>query len=31
MDSRVIIRGQEFLVDLIFLDIHDFDVVLGMD
>ena len=31
MDSRVIIGGQEFLVDLILLDIHDFDVILGMD
>ena len=31
MDSRVIIGGQEFLADLIFLDIHDFDVILGID
>ena len=31
MDSRVIIRGQEFLEDLILLDIYDFDVILGMD
>ena len=31
MDSRVIIGGQEFLEDLILLDIHDFDVILGMD
>ena len=31
MDSRVIIGGQEFLADLILLDIHDFDVILGMD
>ena len=31
MDSRVIIGGQEFMADLILLDIHDFDVVLGMD
>ena len=31
MDSRVIIRGKEFLEDLILLDIHDFDVILGMD
>ena len=31
MDSRVIIGGQESLVDLILLDIHDFDVILGMD
>ena len=31
MDSRVIIGSQEFLADLILLDIHDFDVILGMD
>ena len=31
MNSRVIIGGQEFLADLILLDIHDFDVILGMD
>ena len=31
MDSRVIIGGQEFMADLILLDIHDFDVILGMD
>ena len=31
MDSRVIIGGQEFLADLILLDIHDIDVILGMD
>ena len=31
MDSRVIIGGQEFLVGLILLEIHDFDVILGMD
>ena len=31
MDSRMIIGGQEFLADLILLDIHDFDVILGMD
>ena len=31
MDSRVIIGGQEFLSYLILLDIHDFDVILGMD
>ena len=31
MDSRVIIGGQEFLANLILLDIHDFDVILGMD
>ena len=30
-NSRVIIGGQEFLVDLILLDIHGFDVILGMD
>ena len=30
-NSRVIIGGQEFLTDLILLDIHDFDVILGMD
>ena len=30
-NNRVIIGGQEFLADLIFLDIHDFDVILGMD
>ena len=30
-DGRVLIKGQEFLVDLITLDIRDFDVVLGMD
>ena len=30
-DSRVIIRGQEFMAYLILVDIHDFDVVLGMD
>ena len=27
----MIIGGQEFLSDLILLDIHDFDVILGMD
>ena len=27
----MIIEGQEFLEDLILLDIHDFDVILGMD
>ena len=27
----MIIGGQEFLADLILLDIHDFDVILGMD
>ena len=31
MDSRVIIGGQEFVADLIFLDIHEFDVILVMD
>ena len=31
MDSRVNIGGQEFLAYLILLDIHDFDVILGMD
>ena len=31
MDSRVIIGDQKFLADLILLDIHDFDVILGMD
>ena len=31
MDSRVIIGGQEFLANFILLDIHDFDVILGMD
>ena len=31
LDSKVIIGGQEFLAYLILLDIHDFDVILGMD
>ena len=31
LDSRVIIRDQVFLEDLILLDIHDFDVILDMD
>ena len=31
LSSRVIIGGQEFLADLILLDIHDFDVIFGMD
>ena len=31
MDSRVIIGGQKFMANLILLDIHDFDVILGMD
>ena len=30
-DSRIIIGGQEFPVDLVALDMRDFDVVLGMD
>ena len=30
-DSRVLIRGQKFPVDLVALDMRDFDVVLGMD
>ena len=30
-DSRVLIEEQEFLVDLVALDMRDFDVVLGMD
>ena len=30
-DSRVLIGGQEFLADLVALDMTDFDVVLGMD
>ena len=30
-DSRALIRGQEFLADLVALDMRDFDVVLGMD
>ena len=30
-DSRVLIGGQEFLTDLVALDMRDFDVVLGMD
>ena len=31
IDSRIIIEGQEFLADLVALDMKDFDVVLGMD
>ena len=31
LDSRVIIGGQEFMADLVLLDIHYFDVILGMD
>ena len=30
-NSKVIIGGHKFLADLILLDIHDFDVILGMD
>ena len=30
-DSRVLIGRQEFPVDLVALDMRDFDVVLGMD
>ena len=30
-DSRVLIGGQEFLADLVALDMRDFDVVLSMD
>ena len=30
-DSRVLIGGQEFLTDLVALDMRDFDVVLCMD
>ena len=30
-DSRGLIEGQEFLADLVALDMRDFDVVLGMD
>ena len=30
-DSRVLIAEQEFPVDLVALDMRDFDVVLGMD
>ena len=30
-DSRVLIGGQEFSVDLVALDMRDFDVVLSMD
>ena len=29
--SRVLIEGQEFSVDLVALDMREFDVVLGMD
>ena len=31
VDSKVIFGGQEFLAYLILLDIHDLDVILGMD
>ena len=30
-DSRIMIEGQEFPVDLVALDMRDFDVVIGMD
>ena len=30
-DSRVLIGGKEFPVDLVALDMRDFYVVLGMD
>ena len=30
-DSRVLIGGQEFLLDLVALYMRDFDVLLGMD
>ena len=30
-DSKVLIEGQEFLADLVALDMRDFDVVLDMD
>ena len=30
-DSRVLIGGQEFLEDLVALDMSDFDMVLNMD
>ena len=30
-DSRFVIKGQEFPMDLVALDMRDFDVVLGMD
>ena len=30
-DSRVLIGGNDFPVDLVALDMRDFDVVLGMD
>ena len=30
-DSRVLIGGQEFPMDLVALDMRDFDVVLSMD
>ena len=30
-DSRILIGGQEFPVDLVALDMRDFGVVLGMD
>ena len=31
VESKVIISGREFEADLIVLNIHDFDVILGMD
>ena len=31
LESRVNIGDMQFLADLILLDIHDFDVILGMD
>ena len=30
-DSRIIIEGQEFPVDIVALDMRDFDVVFDMD
>ena len=30
-DSKILIEGHEFPVDLVALDMRDFDVVLGMD
>ena len=31
MGSKVTIASHEFEADLIVLDIHDFDIILGMD
>ena len=31
MGSKVTITGHEFEADLIVLEIHDFDIILGMD